>query len=100
MRPTTRLREILARPSTTVVPGAFDCIGARVIQAEGFEALYVTGGGTSAALIGKPDLGLMTMTETAENVRNIGMSVDIPMIVDADTGYGNTINTMRTVREI
>lgn len=100
MKATRRLRELLKRPGVTIVPGAFECIGMRIIQSEGFEAAYVTGGGISASRIGKPDVGLTTMSEIVGTVRNMAQTVDIPLIVDADTGYGNPLNVMRTVREL
>jgi 2-methylisocitrate lyase-like PEP mutase family enzyme len=74
-------------------------VTAKIIQATGFHAVYMTGYGTSASLIGQPDVGLLTMTEMVSRARNIAAAVDVPVIADGDTGYGNPINVMRTVRE-
>ncbi len=93
-----RLREMLAKPEMIVAPFVFDCLQARLAQSAGFDTVYMTGFGTAAAR-GYPDLGLLTMTEMAANVRAIAHSVDVPVICDADTGYGNPINVWRTVRE-
>ncbi len=81
-----------------VAPGAYDCITARSIERAGFSAVYMTGGGTAASL-GYPDYGLLTMTEMADNAGRIAASVRLPVIADADTGYGNELNAIRTVRE-
>ena len=80
-----------------VAPGAFDPLAARLVEEAGFPAVYMTGFGTSAALLGRPDVGLLTMTEMADNAARIAACVDIPLIADADTGYGNPINVIRTV---
>lgn len=93
-----RLRELLARNSMTVAPFVFDCLQAKLAEQAGFEAVYMTGFGTSAAR-GFPDLGLLTMTEMVANVRAIANAVKVPVICDADTGYGNPMNVWRTVRE-
>jgi 2-methylisocitrate lyase-like PEP mutase family enzyme len=81
-----------------VAPGAYDCITAVMIQRAGFEAVYMTGAGTSASL-GYPDFGLITMSEMVANAGRIATAVDRPVIADADTGYGNELNVVRTVRE-
>jgi len=93
-----RLRECLHSDGMVVAPGTYDCIGARVIEQAGFPAVYMTGAGTAAAL-GFPDYGLVTMSEMAENAGRIAASVKVPVIADADTGYGNELNVTRTVRE-
>jgi 2-methylisocitrate lyase-like PEP mutase family enzyme len=80
-----------------VAPGAFDPLAARLVEEAGFPAVYMTGFGTSAALIGRPDVGLLTMTEMAASAGRIADCVDIPVIADADTGYGNPLNVIRTV---
>jgi carboxyvinyl-carboxyphosphonate phosphorylmutase len=80
-----------------VAPGAFDPLAARLVEEAGFSAVYMTGFGTSAALLGRPDVGLLTMNEMADNAGRIAACVDIPVIADADTGYGNTLNVIRTV---
>jgi 2-methylisocitrate lyase-like PEP mutase family enzyme len=81
-----------------IAPGAYDAITARAIAQAGFGALYMTGAGTAAAL-GYPDFGLVTMSEMVANAARIAQSVEIPLIADADTGYGNELNVFRTVRE-
>ncbi len=93
-----RLRELLAKPEMIVAPFVFDCLQAKLAEAAGFDAVYMTGFGTAAAR-GYPDLGLLTMTEMAANARAISQSVHVPVICDADTGYGNPLNVQRTVRE-
>jgi 2-methylisocitrate lyase-like PEP mutase family enzyme len=98
MTPRQRMRALITRRGYTMVPGAFDTLTARLVEQAGFEAVYLTGGGYSRAN-GYPDLGLLTLSE---NVRFIGLTVEavaIPVIADADTGYGNAINVIRTVRE-
>jgi 2-methylisocitrate lyase-like PEP mutase family enzyme len=92
-----RLRELLDSGQTIVAPGAFGPLAARLVEEAGFPAVYMTGFGTSAALLGRPDVGLLTMTEMADNAGRIAACVDIPVIADADTGYGNPLNVMRTV---
>jgi carboxyvinyl-carboxyphosphonate phosphorylmutase len=93
-----RLRELLALPELIVAPGAYDCLSARLIEAAGFPAVYMTGFGTAAAYLGRPDVGLLGMSEMADNARRIVQAVDLPVIADADTGYGNAINVIRTVQ--
>ncbi|MFS8980032.1 isocitrate lyase/PEP mutase family protein [Cupriavidus necator] len=93
-----RLRQQLAAPGMLIVPGAYDGIGARLIEQAGFGACYMTGAGTSAAR-GFPDFGLLTMSEMVENAAVMARSIAIPLIADADTGYGNELNVVRTVRE-
>jgi 2-methylisocitrate lyase-like PEP mutase family enzyme len=98
MNPRQALRGLIARGGYTMVPGAYDTLTARLVEQAGFEAVYLTGGGYSRAS-GYPDLGLLTVVE---NARFIGLTVEavgIPVIADADTGYGNAINVIRTVRE-
>src|SRR5260370_3109640 len=92
-----RLRALLDSGRTIVAPGAFDPLAARLVEEAGFPAVYMTGFGTSAALLGRPDVGLLTMTEMADNAGRIAACVDIPLIADADTGYGNPLNVIRTV---
>ena len=99
MRITTRLRQMLQEPGIIVAPGAYDCLTARLIEREGFPAVYMTGAGTSVARYGYPDLGLVTMTEMVSNAARIAGAVDVPVIADADTGYGEVLNIARTVRE-
>ena len=82
-----------------LAPGCYDALGARLIEEAGFPAVYMTGFGTSAGLLGRPDVGLVSMSEMVDNARRIVGAVDVPVIADADTGYGNPINVVRTVRE-
>jgi 2-methylisocitrate lyase-like PEP mutase family enzyme len=98
-KPSTRLRELIARGPTLYVPGCYNAMSARVLEGAGFDAIYMTGYGTSLALTGLPDVGLTTMSEMVGNARYIAMAVSIPLIADADTGFGNAINVIRTVRE-
>jgi len=93
-----RLRALLKQDGMIVAPGAYDCISARVIAQAGFPAVYMTGAGT-AAMLGYPDFGLVTMSEMAENAGRLAAAVRVPVIADADTGYGNELNVTRTVRE-
>jgi 2,3-dimethylmalate lyase len=93
----TRLRALLDSGETIVAPGAFDPLSARLVEEAGFPAVYMTGFGTSAALLGRPDVGLLTMTEMVGNAGRIAACVDIPVIADADTGYGNPLNVIRTI---
>src|SRR5206468_10712445 len=98
MTQAARFRELLRRDGMVVAPGAYDCITARLIERAGFDAVYMTGAGTAATL-GYPDFGLVTMSEMVANAGRIATAVDLPVIADADTGYGNELNVVRTVRE-
>jgi 2-methylisocitrate lyase-like PEP mutase family enzyme len=91
-------RDLLRRDGMVVAPGAYDCITAKLIEQAGFTAIYMTGAGTAATL-GYPDFGLVTMSEMVANAGRIAASVDVPVIADADAGYGNELNVFRTVRE-
>ena len=99
MKPTTRLRQLLRDPGIIVAPGAYDCLTASLIRRAGFPAIYMTGGGTSVSRIGRPDFGLTSMTEMVRNAASIAATVEVPVIADADTGYGGILNLHRTVRE-
>jgi 2-methylisocitrate lyase-like PEP mutase family enzyme len=100
MKLSTILRKYLATPGKMVIaPGAYDGLSARLIAEAGFEAVYMTGGGSSASRLGQPDLGLMTLTEMADNAAMMVECTELPVIADADTGYGNALNVVRTVRE-
>ena len=104
MRTTTRLRELLAGPDIIVAPGAYDALSARLIAQAGFPAVYMTGFGTAASVLGQPDVGLLTMSEMVSRAAAIAAVIasvvsDLPLIADADTGYGNPINMRRTIRE-
>src|SRR5580700_5852987 len=98
MTQAARFRELVRRNGMVVAPGAYDCITARLIERAGFDAVYMTGAGTAATL-GYPDFGLVSMSEMVANGRRIAASVAVPVIADADTGYGNELNVVRTVRE-
>lgn len=98
MNAATRLRQLLARPEMLIAPGAYDGITARLIEQAGYPAVYMTGAGTAAAR-GYPDFGLVTMTEMVENAAVMARTVSVPVIADADTGYGNELNVTRAVRE-
>jgi 2-methylisocitrate lyase-like PEP mutase family enzyme len=82
-----------------LAPGCYDPLGARLIEEAGFPAVYMTGFGTAAGRLGRPDVGLLTLSEMVDNARRIAQAVDVPVIADADTGYGNPLNVIRTVRE-
>src|SRR5947209_4069613 len=97
MTKAARYRELMRRNGMVVAPGAYDCITARLIERAGFDAVYMTGAGT-AAMLGYPDFGLVTMSEMASNAGRIATAVGLPVIADADTGYGNELNVVRTVR--
>ena len=83
-----------------VIPGVFDAIGAKIAQKAGFDAMFQTGYGTSATLFGMPDYGFIGSTETVENARRICRAVSVPVIVDADTGYGNALSVWKLVKEL
>lgn len=93
-----QLRLLLAQPEIVIAPGAYDGLTARLVEQAGFPAVYMTGAGTAAAR-GFPDFGLLGMSEMVENASVMACSVKIPLIADADTGYGNELNVTRTVRE-
>jgi len=94
-----KLRVMIEKGELVQAPGAYDAMTAKIAEAQGFPAVYMTGYGTSAARFGLPDLGLLTMTEMVDNASRMADAIDIPLIADADTGYGNPINVHRTVRE-
>jgi len=95
----TGLRERFDAGEMVLAPGCYDALGARLVEEAGFPAAYMTGFGSAASRLGRPDVGLMTLPEMVDNARRIAQAVDIPVIADADTGYGNSINVIRTVRE-
>lgn len=99
MKFTTQLRTILSREKTVLVPGAYDAFSAKILKQAGFPLLYMTGSGVTASLTGMPDVGLLTMTEMVDQARRIVNGVDLPIICDADHGYGNPINVIRTIKE-
>jgi 2-methylisocitrate lyase-like PEP mutase family enzyme len=98
MKSTARLRQLINQPEILVAPGAYDGITARLVEQAGFSTVYMTGAGTSMAR-GFPDFGLLSMSEMVDNAAVMARTVDIPVISDADTGYGNELNVTRTVRE-
>jgi carboxyvinyl-carboxyphosphonate phosphorylmutase len=93
------LRALMQAQRPVLAPGAYDSLSARLIEAAGFPAVYMTGFGTAASVLGRPDVGLLGMSEMVEHARRIVQAVDVPVIADADTGYGNAINVIRTVQE-
>lgn len=93
------LRRLLAEGSIVVAPGAYDGLTARLVEASGFPAVYLTGGGVSYSALGQPDLGLVSFTEMLERAARVTQAVSLPVIADADTGYGGPLNVIRTVRE-
>ncbi|MFB4273714.1 MULTISPECIES: isocitrate lyase/phosphoenolpyruvate mutase family protein [unclassified Nonomuraea] len=98
-RHTTRLRELIGAPEILVAPGAYDGTGARLAQELGFRAIYLSGFQTSASVLGRPDVGYLTLTQMVARVAAFAEAVDLPLIADADTGYGNPLNVRRAVRE-
>jgi len=99
MAATTRLRARLRQDSILVAPGCFDMISGKLVEEAGFEAVYLSGNGHTASHLGLPDAGYATLTEMATRVHNLARSVRIPVIADADTGYGNALNARLTVQE-
>jgi 2,3-dimethylmalate lyase len=93
------LRELFEAGEMVLAPGCYDALGARLVEEAGFSAAYMSGFGSAASRLGRPDVGLMTLFEMVDNARRIAQAVDIPVLADADTGYGNSINVIRTVRE-
>ena len=97
--PRRRLRELLAESPPVIAPGVYDAMSARLVEEAGFPALYMSGFGVTASLLGRPDIGLLTMTDMVGAARRLVSAVAIPVIADADTGYGNAINVIRTIEE-
>ncbi len=93
------LATAVADKQPLVVPGCYDALGARLIEQAGFDAAYMTGFGSAAGLLGRPDVGLLGLSEMVDNARRITSAIDLPLVADADTGYGNQINVIRTVQE-
>lgn len=98
MEPTKKLRELLAAEKILVMPGCYDCASARLIEYMGFKGVYLTGYGTEASLLGRPDMGFMTMTEIVNHARNIAACIDRPLISDMDAGFGGMFNFERTIQ--
>lgn len=95
----TQLRKLIDSERIFEAPGAYDAITARIIEKAGFPAVYMTGYGTSACLLGMPDIQLITETEMVMNAKYIADAVNVPVVADADTGYGNALNVIRTVKD-
>jgi len=98
--PLRQLKELIKSSKPLVIPGVFDAIGAKIAQKAGFEAMFQTGYGTSATLFGMPDYGFIGPAETVGNARRICRAVSVPVIVDADTGYGNALSVWKLVKEL
>jgi methylisocitrate lyase len=96
----TRVQRILDEHGSLVFPGVFDTLSAKIAERAGFPLAFISGYAVSATLIGEPDVGLLTQTEVIDRARHICRAVAIPIIVDADTGYGNALNVVRTVHEL
>lgn len=99
LKKSTIFRRMLHEPGIIVMPGAYDALSAKIIEMVGFKAIQHTGYGTAATLLGMPDIGLVSFKEMVERVKSIARAVNIPVIGDANTGYGNPINVYRTVKE-
>ncbi|HKR12803.1 MAG TPA: carboxyvinyl-carboxyphosphonate phosphorylmutase [Pyrinomonadaceae bacterium] len=100
MKNSTKMKQLLLSDKIAVVPSAYDGLSAKVIEQAGFEAIHMTGSGSSASLLGIADLGFTTISEMATHAKNMCLAVDVPVIADADTGYGNALNVIRTIREL
>ena len=99
MKKTAQLKQLLGAEKLLVAPGAYDVLSAKVIEQCGFDAVYMTGYGTSASVLGQPDFGLLTLTEMLKRAGDIANAVKVPVLADGDTGFGNALNVRRTVRE-
>lgn len=99
MSRTRKLRELLSRKEILIVPGVYDAFSAKLAEAVGFEAVYMSGFATAASVFGLPDIGLLTMTDMVTSVKRIADAVTVPVLADADTGYGNHLNVLRTMEE-
>ena len=98
MKTTARLRQLMAQPGAIMAPGVADAMNARIVAKHGFEAIYMTGAGTTAVRLGMPDVGLLTLTEMADNAGRIADASGLPLIADGDNGYGGVLNVRRTVQ--
>lgn len=94
-----KLKQLISSKEILVIPGAYDALSAKLVEASGFHAVYMTGYGQSASKLGEPDVGLMTMSEMVERAKDMVMAVHVPVIADGDTGFGGVVNVVRTVRE-
>jgi carboxyvinyl-carboxyphosphonate phosphorylmutase len=93
------LRDVLSREKTILVPGSYDAFSAKILKQAGFQVIYMTGSGVTASITGMPDVGILTMTEMVNQARNIVNATNMPLICDADNGYGNPINVIRMIKE-
>ncbi len=98
-RPATLLRRMLDEPEIIVLPGAYDALSARLAERAGFRACFTTGFGFAATVLGMPDYGLLTMSETLDRVRHVVRALTVPLVADMVTGYGRSLNLVRTERE-
>jgi len=98
MKKTTQMRRLIEAPEILVAPGAYDCFSAKLIESMGFKALATTGAGISESFLGLPDFGILGLNDNVMVSRNIAQAVNIPVMADADTGYGNAVNVYHTVR--
>lgn len=99
MNKAKKLRELIKTNDIVMCPGAYDAWSARLVEQVGFQCVYMTGYGVSASVLGRPDIGLITMSEMATMAKNMNLATNIPVIADADTGYGGTLNVARTINE-
>ena len=99
MKKTGFLKQSLSQDGLVVAPGAYDALSAKIIEQAGFKAVFLSGFGLSASLLGKPDIGLLTMTEVVSQAKNVCQAIDLPVLADAEAGYGGIVNIQRTVRE-
>ena len=100
MTQTQKIRDALQQKGVLVMPGVYDCLSAKIASRAGFEVIFITGYSVSATFLGEPDFGLLTQTELLAASQRICSVTPLPVIVDADTGYGNAVNVIRTVREL
>ncbi|HAZ48108.1 MAG TPA: carboxyvinyl-carboxyphosphonate phosphorylmutase [Cyanobacteria bacterium UBA11369] len=99
MSSSQKLRQLLERPEILVIPGIYDCLGAKIAEQLGFEVIATSGFGIAASTLGLPDYGFLTATEMLYSVGRIAQAVNLPLIADMDTGYGNALNVIRTVKD-
>ncbi len=99
MSSSQKLRQLLERPEILVIPGIYDCLGAKLAEQVGFEVIATSGFGIAASTLGLPDYGFITATEMLYSVGRIAQAVNLPLIADMDTGYGNALNVIRTVKD-
>ncbi len=95
-----QIRELVRRPEPLLMAGVYDALSAKIAAAAGFEATFVSGYSVAATALGEPDFGLLTQTEITATARAVGAAISIPVLIDCDTGYGNAVNVVRTVRDM